>query len=76
MASLRINILADGLFHASAYAFVAAGLAVPWRSARRTRLRWSGELLVGFGVFNLVEGVVDHHPLGIHHANETVRREP
>ncbi|CAA9279717.1 MAG: FIG028593: membrane protein [uncultured Acetobacteraceae bacterium] len=80
VANLRINTLADGLFHASTYAFVAAGLAVLWRSARRTHLRWSGKLLVGtllmgFGLFNLVEGVVDHHLLGIHHVNETVPRD-
>jgi uncharacterized membrane protein len=31
-----------------------------------------GAMLVGFGVFNLVEGIVDHHLLGIHHVNETV----
>jgi uncharacterized membrane protein len=32
-------------------------------------------MLVGWGLFNLVEGVVDHHLLGIHHVrtggNET-----
>jgi uncharacterized membrane protein len=33
---------------------------------------WSGRLLVGlalagWGTFNLVEGVIDHHVLGIHH---------
>lgn len=27
---------------------------------------------MGFGIFNLVEGVVDHHLLSIHHVNETV----
>ena len=27
---------------------------------------------MGFGIFNLVEGLVDHHLLGIHHVNETV----
>lgn len=80
VANLEINTLADGLFHASTYAFVLAGLAVLWRSARRTHLRWSGKLLagtllMGFGVFNLVEGVIDHHLLGIHHVNETVPRE-
>ena len=80
VANLRINTLADGLFHASTYAFVAAGLAVLWRSARRTHLRWSGKLLagsllMGFGLFNLVEGLVDHHLLGIHHVNETVPRD-
>lgn len=78
--NLRINTVADGLFHASTYAFVAAGLALLWRSARRTHLRWSGKLLLGtmlmgFGLFNLVEGVVDHHLLGIHHVNETVPRD-
>ena len=38
---------------------------------------WSGKLLagtmlIGFGIFNLVEGIVDHQLLGIHHVNETV----
>ncbi len=74
VASLEANTLADGLFHASTYAFVLAGLLVLWRSARRTHLRWSGKLLMGFGLFNLVEGLVDHHLLGIHHVNETVPR--
>jgi uncharacterized membrane protein len=80
VANMEINTLADGLFHASTYLFVAAGLAVLWRSARRTHLRWSGKLLLGtllmgFGLFNVVEGVVDHHLLGIHHVNETAPRE-
>jgi uncharacterized membrane protein len=30
---------------------------------------------MGFGIFNLVEGIVDHHLLGLHHVNETVPRE-
>ena len=29
-------------------------------------------MLLGFGIFNLVEGVIDHQILGIHHVNETV----
>jgi uncharacterized membrane protein len=32
-------------------------------------------MLIGFGAFNLVEGTIDHHLLGIHHVNETVPRE-
>ena len=77
--NLRINTLFDGLFHAAAYAFVLIGLALLWRAARRSHLRWSGKLLggtllMGFGLFNLVEGVVDHQILGIHHVNETVPR--
>jgi uncharacterized membrane protein len=29
-------------------------------------------MLIGFGLFNVVEGIIDHHLLGIHHVNETV----
>jgi uncharacterized membrane protein len=78
--NLEINTLWDGLFHATTYVFVVLGLVVLWRASRRTHVRWSskllaGSLLMGFGIFNLVEGIVDHHLLGIHHVNETVPRE-
>ena len=78
--NLEINTLADGLFHASTYIFVVFGLIVLWRTAHRTHVRWSGKLLagtvlMGFGIFNLVEGIVDHHLLGIHHVNETAPRD-
>lgn len=79
LSNLTINTLWDGLFHSVTYMFVAIGLALLWRAARRTHLRWSGKLLVGtflmgWGSFNVVEGVIDHHILGIHHVNETVPR--
>jgi uncharacterized membrane protein len=32
-------------------------------------------MLAGFGAFNLVEGLIDHQFLGIHHVNETVPRD-
>ena len=32
-------------------------------------------MLIGFGAFNVVEGVIDHHLLGLHHVNETVPRD-
>jgi len=77
--NLRINTLWDGLFHSSTYIFVAIGLALLWRAARRPHVRWSGRmltgtLLMGWGIFNVVEGIIDHHILGIHHVNETVAR--
>lgn len=75
--NLKVNTLWDGLFHASTYIFVVIALAILWRAAHRTHVVWSGKLLVGtilmgFGIFNLVEGLVDHHILKIHHVNETV----
>jgi len=74
---LKVNTLADGLFHASTYVFVVWGLCWLWRAARRPHFLWSAPLLLaavlmGFGIFNVVEGLVDHHLLGIHHVNETV----
>ena len=58
---------------------MVAGLVVLWRQAHRTHLRWSwhsmvGTLLIGFGAFNLVEGLIDHQWLGLHHVNETAPR--
>jgi uncharacterized membrane protein len=78
--NLKINAFWDGLFHATTYVFVVMGLTVLWRASRRRHVRWStkllaGTLLIGFGLFNLVEGIVDHHLLDIHHVNETVPRE-
>jgi uncharacterized membrane protein len=32
-------------------------------------------MLAGFGIFNLVEGFINHTVLGLHHVNETVPAE-
>ncbi len=78
--NLEFNTLLDGLFHATTYVFVAIGLVLLWRAARRPHTKWSGRmlggtLLIGFGIFNVVEGLIDHHLLGIHHVNETAPQE-
>jgi uncharacterized membrane protein len=75
--NLEVNTLWDGLFHVSTYMFVTLALYMLWRAAHQTHVRWSGKLLMGtmlmgFGLFNLVEGSIDHQILGIHHVNETV----
>ena len=67
--NLEVNVLWDGLFHMSTYIFTALGLYTLWRYSKETH-RWSGKLLpgamlIGFGVFNLVEGIIDHHILGL-----------
>ena len=80
VAGLETNTLWDGLFHAATWVAVAVGLYILWR--RTTGWRWAisgrallGWMLVGWGLFNLVEGIVDHHILTIHHvragANQT-----
>ena len=77
VAGLRANVLWDGLFHVATYILVLVGLLLLWRALRRTaprRLPWRlllGGLLAGWGLFNLVEGVIDHHILAIHHVYDT-----
>ena len=34
--------------------------------------RFLGLLLAGWGIFNVVEGVVDHHVLSLHHVRDDV----
>jgi uncharacterized membrane protein len=65
------------VFHSSTYIFVVAGLFILWRHAHRRHLYWSnklliGTMLIGFGAFNVIEGIVDHHILGVYHVNEVV----
>jgi uncharacterized membrane protein len=74
LAGLEANTVADGLFHAATWIAVVAGVALLWRRLRYGRpdagLPWRvliGLLLAGWGLFNVVEGLVDHHLLGVHH---------
>lgn len=69
---LRLNVLADGLFHLATYTFTVLGVVLLWRAWQFHPVPNSGRTLLGatssgWGVFNLVEGVVDHHLLGVHH---------
>ena len=71
VAGLETNTLWDGLFHAFTWLAALSGLFLLW-SAMREGLREStwrliGLILAGWGAFNLVEGIVDHHILTIHH---------
>ena len=69
VSNLKFNTLWDGIFHLSTYILVLLGLIILWKSAHRSHVRWSGKLLagsmlMGFGIFNVVEGIIDHHVLG------------
>lgn len=70
---LEINTLWDGLFHAFTWLMVLIGMAMLFSRVQhgrgrvwRHRTLW-GWVLVGWGLFNLVEGTLNHHLLGIHH---------
>ena len=75
VAGLDDNTLADGLFHLLTWVAVVAGTALALRAWRRGHAAPSwrvagGQVLVGWGLFNLVEGVIDHLLLGVHHVRD------
>lgn len=75
LTGLEANTLADGLFHAATWVLVVAGMALAIRAWQRGALAppWRahiGLMLAGWGAFNLVEGLIDHQILGIHHVRD------
>ena len=69
---LEVNTLWDGFFHVFTWLAVTVGLLALWRVVLRRPgpFSWAsllGAVLAGWGTFNLVEGVVDHHILQLHH---------
>jgi uncharacterized membrane protein len=82
VAALRYNVLADGLFHGVAVLMTLLGLALLWRAVRAGRTVGAsatgafGGLLGGIGLFNLVEGIVNHHVLKLHNVREVADPTP
>jgi uncharacterized membrane protein len=75
LAGLEENVVADGLFNATMWAFTFAGAVLLWRAPRPAGRGWpwgslAGTLLMGWGGFNLVDGLANHHLLDLHHLRE------
>ena len=75
VAGLEVNTLADGFFHVAAWVFVAAASLATLHAWRAGRIApsWTfhlGGVLAGWGIFNVVEGVIDHLVLGVHHVRD------
>ncbi|MBW4418428.1 MAG: DUF2243 domain-containing protein [Myxacorys californica WJT36-NPBG1] len=69
---VKVNTLADGLFHLLSYVFVLTGVVTLWQTHQQTDMPKSaqpflGAILMGAGAFNVIEGLIDHQILGIHH---------
>src|SRR5688500_12803899 len=75
VAGLADNTLADGFFHLATWVLVTLAMLLTVRAWQRRELAppWRarfGLLLAGWGVFNVVEGLIDHQLLGIHHVRD------
>jgi uncharacterized membrane protein len=82
MEAMSRNMVWDGLFHAATWAITVVGVFMLWTAARRgvlassTPATFVGDLLFGWGAFNLVEGLVDHHILEVHHVRDLPAHVP
>lgn len=78
LSGLRTNIFYDGVFSLGALGAMTVGAAAVWRAVNRAEepysgVRLVGSVLVGAGLFNVFDGVVDHYLLHIH---EVVHGDP
>ncbi|MBD2184095.1 DUF2243 domain-containing protein [Aerosakkonema funiforme] len=72
ISDVEANTRWDGLFHAGMYVLTAVGIGFLWRASSNSNVPLSlkvfgGSLLIGAGSFNVVEGLINHQILGIHH---------
>ena len=69
---LRMQLVADGLFHVLMYAVLVAALVLLYKARQEFVLDGAGRYLlattvVGFGVWNVLDSIVFHWVLQIHH---------
>ena len=78
MENMRAGMLGDGLFHAVTWIATLVGIALLWGTLNRRHdilprgVELVGYMLAGWGWFNLVEGVLNHHILHLHHVIEAL----
>ena len=70
-----INMFWDGIFHFFCLLVTLVGIVLLWKLLKRNDINRSGKLLsggllLGWGLFNIVEGVIDHHLLKLHNVME------
>ncbi|MFP5372345.1 MAG: DUF2243 domain-containing protein [Actinomycetes bacterium] len=75
VAGLEVNTLADGFFHVATWLMVVAGSITTITAWRQGRLapNWSfhlGLVLAGWGIFNVLDGIVSHFLLDVHHIRD------
>jgi uncharacterized membrane protein len=81
METMRQNMRWDGWFHLAMLAITCAGIFLLLREATHNRQLpvargLVGQMLLGWGGFNVVEGAVNHRALGIHHVRDLPAYDP
>jgi LPXTG-motif cell wall-anchored protein len=70
-----VNMFWDGIFHAFTLVVVFIGVILLWKLTRRPDTDRSGRILAGgliagWGLFNIIEGTINHHMLHLHNVRE------
>jgi uncharacterized membrane protein len=81
MEAMSQNMRWDGLFHAATLVLTIIGVVMLWseginRKAPPSMFVLLGQMILGWGMFNLIEGLIDHHLLQIHHVRDMPVHEP
>jgi uncharacterized membrane protein len=74
LVDMKYNMVWDGIFHAFTWSACLIGVVLLFHAARKPAAVWSGSvlagsMLAGWGLFDLVEGLIDHQLLGLHHVH-------
>lgn len=75
LVAKSVNMFWDGIFHAFTLLVTLVGIVLLWKLLHRKGIDRSGHLLaggllLGWGLFNIVEGIADHHILKLHNVRE------
>ena len=75
--AMHLNMFWDGVFHAATWIVTFVAVMLLWRSGRRGLNPplgvFLGAMLMGWGAFNLVEGLINHHLLELHNVREVMQ---
>jgi uncharacterized membrane protein len=81
MEAMSQNMVWDGMFHAATLVLTLIGVLMLWyeghsRTAPSSLSVLFGQMILGWGLFNLVEGIIDHHILELHHVRDIPMHVP
>ena len=70
-----VNMFWDGIFHLFCWIVLFIGIIMLWKLLYRKDINISGKLLsggllLGWGLFNVVEGLINHHLLDLHYVRQ------
>ena len=71
---IRFRVMTDGIFHAGMYTVAVSGMFLFWMGSRAhaggNRHPPGAMILAGFGAWHVLDGVINHWLLGLHHIKE------